>query len=145
MTSPQQILLIEDNPADIGLVRQALLEHQVHGELQVISDGESVLQFIDRLDADVTLPAPHLLLLDLHLPKRDGAEILDYLRASKRCCTTPVVILSSSPAMKWQHRAKENAVLYHFHKPSNLGNFLELGAIVKDVLLRSDRAVRTMP
>jgi two-component system response regulator len=78
--SPYQILLAEDNPADVGLVRHALREHQVDCELQVIGDGEEVLSFIDRLDLDSTIPCPHLVLLDMDLPKRDGKEILWHLR-----------------------------------------------------------------
>jgi CheY-like chemotaxis protein len=96
--SSRQIVLAEDNPADVGLVRAALREHGVDCELHVISDGEGVLSFIDSLDLNSKIPCPDLLLLDLHLPKRDGNEILKYLRASGRCAQTPVVILSSSDA-----------------------------------------------
>ena len=122
-TSPQQILLAEDNQADIGLVRQALLEHQVHGELQVISDGEGVLRFIDRLDSDVTLPCPDLLLIDLHLPKRDGTEILQYLRTSKRCRNIPVVALTSSPAIRGKQHAG-NTVQY-FNREGSIRIFYQ--------------------
>ena len=64
--------LAEDNPADVGLVRQALRDPEVHCELRVIPDGEAVVTFIDGLDLDGKLRCPNLLLLDLHLPKRDG-------------------------------------------------------------------------
>src|SRR5579863_96160 len=93
---PSQILLAEDNPADVGLVREALREHNVACDLRVISDGQEVLAFIDQLDADDRLPCPDLLLLDLSLPKYDGREILHYLRSSERCGRTPVVIMTSS-------------------------------------------------
>jgi CheY-like chemotaxis protein len=90
-----QIVLAEDNPADVGLVRAALREHGVDCELHVIGDGEEALPFIDSLDLDSKIPCPDLLLLDLYLPKRDGNEILKYLRASERCARTPVVLTSS--------------------------------------------------
>ncbi len=93
-----QIVLAEDNPADVGLVRVALQTHGVHCDLHVIDDGEQALSFIERLDQDSRVPCPDLLLLDLHLPKHGGNEILKYLRASERCAQTPVVILTSSDA-----------------------------------------------
>jgi CheY-like chemotaxis protein len=131
-----QIVLAEDNPADVGLVRAALREHGVDCELHV-SDGEEVLSFINSLDLDSKIPCPDLLLLDLYLPKRDGNEILKYLRASERCAQTPVVILTSSDAPSDHENAEKNAAIHYFRKPSTLGKFLELGIIVKAVIVRA--------
>lgn len=131
------ILLAEDNPADVGLVREALREHHVDCELRVIGDGEQVLSFIDRLDLDSKLPCPDILLLDMHLPKRDGNEVLTHLRASERCAKTPVVILTSSESPKDLESAENNAAIHYFRKPSSLVQFMQLGTIVKDVINRS--------
>ena len=135
--SPCHILLAEDNPADVGLVREALREHHVDCELRVIGDGEQVLSFIDRLDLDSKLPCPDILLLDMHLPKRDGNEVLTHLRASERCAKTPVVILTSSESPRDIESAERNAAVHYFRKPSSLVQFLQLGTIVKDVINRS--------
>jgi CheY-like chemotaxis protein len=132
-----QIVLAEDNPADVGLVREALREHKIHCELRVISDGEEAMAFIDRLDLDAKLPCPDLLLLDLHLPKRDGGEILKHLRESERCGQTPVVILTSSDSTRDQQIAEKNAAIHYFRKPSSLGEFMQLGTIVKGVIRRA--------
>ena len=99
-SSPCQIVLAEDNPADVRLVRQALRDHAVHCDLRVIPDGEAVVTFIDGLDLDGKLPCPDLLLLDMHLPKRDGNEILRHLRASERCGHTE---LDLDPAARVRH------------------------------------------
>jgi CheY-like chemotaxis protein len=128
------IVLAEDNPADVGLVRAALREHEVVCDLRVISDGEEALSFIDRLDRDSRIPCPDLLLLDLYLPKRDGNEVLKHLRASERCARTPVVILTSSDAPSDHENAEKNAALHYFRKPSSLGQFMKLGTIVKEVI-----------
>jgi CheY-like chemotaxis protein len=136
-SSPCQIILAEDNPADIGLVRAALREHAVLCELRVIDDGEQVLSFIDRLDVDTKIPCPDLLLLDLYLPKRDGKQVLRHLRASERCAQTPVVILTSSDAPSDHENAEKYAAIHYFRKPSSLDQFMQLGSIVKQVISRA--------
>lgn len=135
--SPCQIILAEDNPADVGLVREALMEYEVDCELRVISDGEEVFSFITGLDLDSKLPCPDLILLDLHLPKRDGNEVLRHLRASGRCGRTPVVVLTSSDATKDREEAQKNAAIHYFRKPSTLEQFMKLGQIVKEVIDRA--------
>jgi CheY-like chemotaxis protein len=136
MILPSRILLAEDNPADVRLVQEALAEHQVSSEIQVIDDGEKMFDFIDSLEEDASLPCPDLLLLDLHLPKHGGDEVLRYLRAAKRCVDTPVVIMSSSDLPRHREEAAANHVEHYFRKPSSLAQFLELGAIVKSIIYR---------
>src|SRR4051794_14508682 len=135
-----RIVLAEDNAADIGLVREALREHELQCDLQVISDGEAVVQFIEGLEKNKNLPCPDLLLLDLHLPKCDGAEILERLRASERCRRTPVVILTSSSSPRDRQDAEKFAALHYFQKPSKLVDFMKLGAIIKALLSAPNHA-----
>jgi CheY-like chemotaxis protein len=129
-----RIVLAEDNPADVRLVREAPRQHKVKCELAVLSDGEQMITFIRNLDLDASVPCPDLLLLDLHLPKHDGNEILIHLRASERCGQTRVIVLTSSDAPADHQTAEKNSALHYFRKPSSLGQFLKLGGIVKDVL-----------
>ena len=136
-SSPCHIVLAEDNPADVGLVRYALREHDVACDLRVIGDGEEVFSFITGLDLDSKRRCPDLLLLDLHLPKRDGKEILRHLRRSERCGQTPVVVLTSSDADMDRESAEKNAAVHFFRKPSSLEQFLRLGHIIKEVLNRA--------
>jgi len=132
-----QIVLAEDNPADVGLVRYALREHAIDCELRVISDGEEVVSFIDRLDVDSKIPCPDLLLLDLHLPKRDGNEILKHLRSSERCGRTPVVVFTYSHESWDLQNAERDAALHFFKKPASLDQFMRLGNIIKEVIHRA--------
>ncbi len=129
-----QIVLAEDNPADVLLVQEALAEHAISCDLRILGDGEQAIRFIDQLELDSKLPCPDLLLLDLHLPKRDGAEILTYLRASDRCARTPVVVLTSSDSPNDHARAEKNAALHYFRKPSTLRQFMTLGAVVRQLV-----------
>jgi CheY-like chemotaxis protein len=128
------ILLAEDNPADVHLVREALDDRAVAYRLQVVSDGEEVIELIRRIDRDSTLFCPELLLLDLHLPKRDGEEILRCLRSSERCGLTPVVIMTSSDAPRHVEMAEKNAALHYFRKPTSLEQYMKLGDVVKQII-----------
>jgi CheY-like chemotaxis protein len=125
---------VEDNPADVELVREALREHNVHCELRVLSDGKAVIDFINNLDADMSVSCPDLLLLDLALPKFDGRIVLKYLRASERCGRIPVIILTSSDLIVDREIAEKNAALHYFQKPASQDQFMRLGGIVKAVI-----------
>jgi CheY-like chemotaxis protein len=81
-------------------------------------------------------PCPDLLLLDLHLPKLDGKEVLRQIRASEKCGQIDVVVMTASDAPSDQEAAERNAAVHYFRKPSNLSQFLQLGKIIKDVLKR---------
>ena len=131
---PPQILLAEDNAADVALVRQAFEEHGVDCGLSIVRDGAAAIGFIERLDADRREPPFDLLLLDMHLPKRGGADILKRLRSTERYAQTPVVVMTGSTSAQDEEAANKNAALHYFRKPSNAAQFLELGAIVKDIL-----------
>jgi DNA-binding response OmpR family regulator len=127
------ILLIEDNLADVGLVREALVEHGVEGELLVIGDGDKAFRFVQGLDIQ---PAncPDLVILDLNLPKRSGREVLQAMRQSANCKDTTVVILSSSDAQQDRTDARVLGANLYLQKPSRLEEFLGLGAIFKALL-----------
>jgi CheY-like chemotaxis protein len=139
---PRYILLAEDNPADVLLVREALESRALNCKLHVISEGDRVVRFIEEIDSDPALPCPQLVLLDLHLPKRDGADILKSLRASERCGQTPVVILTSSQSPEDEANATRHAALHYFRKATSLDQLMQLGDAVNDII---DRASRTHP
>jgi CheY-like chemotaxis protein len=138
------ILLAEDNPADVELVRVALEDRSVDCGLHVVRDGQKAMEFLDLLDADSKLACPSVLLLDLHLPKRDGAEVIRHLRASERCGQTAVVILTSSDSPGDMECAERNAALHYFRKPGSLEQFLTLGDIVKGIVHKGDHGQRKM-
>ena len=132
------VLLVEDNPADAGLVRKALEEHGVKGQIIVLADGEMATQFIQCLDAQ-QVACPDLVILDLNIPKKPGREVLEYLRRSMRCRHVPIVILSSSDAQQDRADAARLGADRYIRKPSHLEEFLSLGAVFKETLGRSSR------
>jgi DNA-binding response OmpR family regulator len=128
-----RILLAEDSPADAGLVRRALEENGVEGELVVIADGEKAIEFIQAIDAEAAR-CPDLAIVDLNLPKKPGREVLASMRASERCRHIPVIILSSSDAERDKADAVRFGASRYIRKPSNLDDFLSLGLIFKAAL-----------
>jgi len=130
------IVLIEDNPADVTLVREALEEHGVEGELIVASDGEKAMQVIQDIDCE-TASCPDLFIVDLNIPKRPGREVLECMRQSAKCSGTAVAILSSSDSARDREDAKRLGVSHYIKKPSRLDEFLGLGEIFKALLSKS--------
>jgi DNA-binding response OmpR family regulator len=124
--------LIEDNKADVGLVREALEQHSVPCEVAVIGNGEIAIEFIDEIDAG-RYPCPDLIIIDLNLPKKPGKEVLKRVRASA-CKDVAVVVLTSSDNQKDKEDVAPFVPLHYLRKPSQLDEFITLGAIFKEIL-----------
>ena len=124
---------MEDNPADAGLVLEALKEHSVQGEVILLRDGEEAIRFFDRIEAE-QLPCPDLLILDLNLPKKPGREVLARVRSSITCNHMAVAVLTSSDAQKDQDDAVRLGATRFLRKPSDLDEFLSLGGVFRQVL-----------
>jgi CheY-like chemotaxis protein len=122
-----KILLVDDNTADINLLRLALDQQGEQYELEVLRSGEDALQFVREHREGLREPDPCVILLDLHLPRHDGLAILDAIRQSSNLGHIHVVILSglASPAEK--ERISRLGGLY-VQKPFRLTEFMELGA-----------------
>jgi len=126
--SVREILLAEDNPADVYLIREALREHRVECEVRVAEDGQEVLELL----SGGTVPA--LIILDLNLPRHDGLEILRQMRERKALRQVPVVVLTSSDSPRDREAANKLGVARFLRKPSNLEQFLNLGKVFKELL-----------
>ncbi len=138
---PINILLVEDNPADVRLTREALKEAKVLNALYVAQDGIAALAFLRREGQYAQSPRPDLILLDLNLPKRDGREVLAEIKRDGALRRIPVVVLTTS-------RAEEDIVrTYDLHanayvtKPVDLNQFLKVIQSIEDFWL----AVVTLP
>ena len=129
----KQIVLAEDNPADVTLVRMALQGAGVPCELRVLMDGQKAVAFIEDMNLNPLATPVDLVLLDIHLPKCDGQEILRCLRSTERHSETPVILLTGSDVRRDFDMRKHPATRY-FQKPSTLAGYMELGLIARDIL-----------
>jgi CheY-like chemotaxis protein len=137
---PFQILLVEDAAPDVFLVREALQSGGVDCNLRVLEDGEKAVDFIDNIDASGTGQRPDLLLLDLNLPKKSGAQVLEHLRRSDRWRNVPVVILTSSDSPRDKQQVAQLGATRYFRKPSRLAEFMKLGEVVRELLKSTNAA-----
>jgi len=128
------VLLVEDNAADINLVEEALEEAQLDCCLHILRDGVQALAFLEQLDAEPERSAPQVVLLDLNLPKVGGEEVLKRVRMSPRCRDAKVLIISSSDAPSDRDRAMKLGATDYFRKPSSLQQFMLLGTKVRAML-----------
>jgi CheY-like chemotaxis protein len=126
-----QVLLAEDNAADVYLIREALREHGVTCELRVAPDGQEVLEVLTGPPANVD--ELKLIILDLNLPRHDGLEILERLR-DIGLRHIPVVVLTSSDSQRDRDLAIQLGAVRFLRKPSELEQFLNLGAVFKELL-----------
>ncbi len=95
---PIEILLVEDNPGDARLTREALSMSKVRNNMHRASDGEEAMRFLRHEGTFGSVPTPDLILLDLNLPRRDGREVLEDIKSDPDLKHIPVVILTSSQA-----------------------------------------------
>jgi CheY-like chemotaxis protein len=95
---PIEILLVEDNPADVRLTQEALKEGKVRNNLFVARDGVEALEFLRRNGPHANATKPDLILLDLNLPRKDGREVLAEIKNDDNLRTIPVVVLTTSSA-----------------------------------------------
>ena len=127
-------MVIEDNPTDVFLVREALGAHGLEVDLQVFEDGEAAITYVQQLDRDASLVCPSLVLLDVNLPRADGFTVLRYLRGSRKCRNIPVIIVTSSDALPDRTIARSLRADAYFQKPHSYDAFLTLGALAHQLL-----------
>lgn len=125
-TRPMQILLIEDNPADVELTRQCFFESQISNEVHAALDAETAFAFLRRTGPFASAPRPDLVLLDLNLPGIDGREILAGIKGDPELQMVPVVVLTTSDADNDAREAYRLQANSYLRKPLDLDEFLEL-------------------
>lgn len=133
--NPIVILLVEDNPGDVRLTREALKEAKVRNDLYVVEDGIEAIAFLRREGKYKDSPKPDLILLDLNLPKKSGLEVLTEIKADDKLKRIPVVVLTVS-------KDEEDIVKsYNLHancfitKPVDLNQFLSVVKSIEDFWL----------
>lgn len=93
-----RVLLVEDNPGDIRLTQEALKESKMEIHLDVVSDGEQAIDFLMKRGRFIDSIRPHIILLDLNLPKKNGIEVLKEVKAHESLRKIPVIVLTTSDA-----------------------------------------------
>jgi len=132
---PIEILLVEDNPGDVRLTKEALKDARVGNNLHVTMDGVEALAFLRKQGKHASAPRPDLILLDLNLPKKNGREVLEEIKAEDALRHIPVVILTTSQAEQdvvESYRLRANA---YVTKPVDLDQFLKVVSSIEQFWL----------
>jgi two-component system, chemotaxis family, response regulator Rcp1 len=123
---PVEILLVEDNPGDVRLTREALKEGKVYNNLHWAKDGVEALEFLRREGAHAGAPRPDIILLDLNLPKKDGREVLAVIKNDGEFKHIPVVVLTTSKAEEDVLKSYALHANCYVTKPVDLEKFIQV-------------------
>lgn len=132
---PIEILLVEDNPGDVRLTREALQEAKVRNHLAVAADGVEALAYLRRETPYQDAVRPDLVLLDLNLPRKDGREVLAAIKADPDLKRLPVVVLTTSTAQEDIHESYDLYANCYITKPVDLDQFLAIVTSIEDFWL----------
>ena len=138
---PIEILLVEDNLGDARLTREALKQGKVYNNLHWVKDGVEALDFLHQRGKHKGAPRPDIILLDLNLPKKDGREVLEEIKADKKLMRIPVVILTTSKAEEDVLRTYALHANCYVTKPVDLEQFIKVVKSIDNFWL----AVVTLP
>jgi CheY-like chemotaxis protein len=128
--TPIEVLLVEDDPGDVLMTREAFEEHKLRNSLSVVSDGAEALAYLRREGKYVDAPVPDLILLDLNLPRRDGREVLAEIKKDPVLCRIPVVVLTTSQAEEDVLRSYQLHANAYVTKPVDFERFI---TVVKQI------------
>jgi len=139
MKSPRELLIVDDNPADISLAREALAACAYSGQIHSVEDGADALAFLARRGNYAKAIKPDLVLLDLNLPKRDGLAVLTAMKANPDLRRIPVVIFSTSQLNKDIARSYELGANCYVSKPGNLNEYFSMMRLIEEFWFGSVR------
>jgi chemotaxis family two-component system response regulator Rcp1 len=123
MRAPE-ILMVDDNPADIDLTSEVLAQSNQHFHVNSVTDGAEAISFLRHQGKYASAPAPDLVVLDLNLPRRDGRQVLSDMKTDPALAKIPVVIFTTSQASSDVSRSYELGANCYLKKPGNLAEFV---------------------
>lgn len=129
---PANILLVEDNEGDVALTRLALKNAKFKGNLQVVQDGDTALDYLLKADGFENATTPDIILLDLNLPGTDGKEVLESLKAHDKLKRIPVIVLTSSSAERDILDSYNRHANCYIVKPPDAPTFMHVGDQIQD-------------
>ena len=124
MKATSEILMVDDNPADIDLTSEVLAQSKGHFHVNAVNDGAEAISFLQRQGKYAEAPVPDLVVLDLNLPRKDGCEVLSSIKADPALAKIPVVIFTTSQANSDITRSYKLGANCYLRKPGNLPEFV---------------------
>jgi chemotaxis family two-component system response regulator Rcp1 len=135
IAKPIEVLLVEDNPGDVRLTKEALKDGKVCNNLHVVEDGVEAVAFLRQQGRYEEAPRPDLILLDLNLPRKDGRDVLAEIKTDRGLRRIPVVVLTTSKADEDILKAYDLHANCYITKPVDLDQFMSLVRSIEDFWL----------
>ncbi len=132
---PIEILLVEDDPGDVLMTREAFEDYKIANRLSVVSNGEDAIAYLRRQGRFADAPTPDLVLLDLNLPRRDGREVLADIKSDPSLRRIPVVILTTSDAEEDVIAAYDLHANAYVRKPVDFEQFVSAVRAIDDFFI----------
>jgi two-component system, chemotaxis family, response regulator Rcp1 len=130
-----EILLVEDNPGDVDLTKEALESAKVRNRLHVVDDGAKAIDFLFKRGEYADVPRPDIILLDLNMPKKDGRQVLEEIKADPQIADIPVVILTTSQAEEDILRSYQLHANCYITKPVDFQQFMHVVKSIEEFWL----------
>jgi CheY-like chemotaxis protein len=143
LAEPRNVLLVEDDPGDALMIREALETYAPETDIAAVVDGVDALRYLRREDEFADEPRPDLVLLDLNMPRKDGREVLAEVKADRDLCTIPVVVLTTSSAAQDIRNSYELHANAFVTKPSDFDEFTTVVRCIERFLGRVVQLPRT--
>ncbi len=132
---PVHILLVEDNEGDILLTTEALEEGRILNKISVARDGKAATDFLSKIDSYSDIDSPDLILLDINLPKKNGLEVLEFIKTHPDLKKIPVIMLTTSSSMRDIEQSYRNYANCYITKPIEVTEFMDAISRIKDFWL----------
>lgn len=129
------VLLVEDDPGDVLMTKEAFEHYRIRNNLHVVGDGEQAMHFLRKTGGYSDVPRPGLILLDLNLPRRNGLEVLAEMKADRDLLSIPVVVLTTSQADEDILRSYALHANAYISKPVDFEQFIEVIRQIDDFFL----------
>ena len=139
---PIEVLLVEDDPGDVMMTREAFHDYKLHNELHVVSDGAEAMAFLRQEGEYAGRPRPDLVLLDLNLPRMDGRQVLESIKSDPDLASIPVVVLTTSENEDDVLRSYSLHANAYVTKPVDFQRFIEVVRQIDDFFVTVVRLPR---
>ncbi len=137
-----EVLLVEDDPGDVMMTREAFQDHKLHNQLHVVSDGAEAMAFLRQEGEYAGRPRPDLVLLDLNLPRMDGRQVLEAIKSDPELASIPVVVLTTSENEDDVLRSYSLHANAYVTKPVDFQRFIEVIRQIDDFFVSVVRLPR---
>lgn len=134
-SNPIEILLVEDNEGDVGLVEEVFEDARIRNIIHVAEDGEEAMQFLNKIAPFEDASTPDLILLDLNLPGKDGREVLEEIKTDDKFKAIPVVVLTTSKAEEDIIKSYDLHANSFITKPVDFDQFIRVVKSIEDFWL----------